>query len=99
MAIDMQPGEVKRIAGTLHNATDQADRGVTTSLAPSLTTATATAPWQSASALRDCATAWQNHLSELIGRTHQAADRLRTTSDHYAQVDQRLTKVFTDLHP
>lgn len=99
MNIYIRPPDVDMAAQTISNAVQTATEQVTRALAPSMDAATANQGWQCSPALTECATAWQDHLTDLIQRTEAAAKNLYDSAGHYREVERRVANALTDLHP
>ncbi|MEV4611187.1 type VII secretion target [Kitasatospora sp. NPDC049258] len=68
----------------------------------SLTAAAAHGEWWSGPALRECADAWQTHMTSVVQQLHTYADQLRDSAHSYDAAEQeaarRLDQASRDLN-
>ncbi|MGH3832359.1 MAG: hypothetical protein ACRDRS_18270 [Pseudonocardiaceae bacterium] len=98
MDINILPPDVDRVAQAVGDAVKTAKDQVTKALTPSTAAANANRGWQCSPALADCATVWQDHLTDLIRQTEDAAQNLHDSADYYREVENRIAHALTDLH-
>lgn len=98
MSIAIHTTALRGAADDIDAAVASAKQNVQLSLEPSATAAQATANWQSSAALAECRQAWFDHLNDLVTRTAEAAEKLRSSATDYEETERRITESLQDLH-
>ncbi|MFF3620787.1 type VII secretion target [Streptomyces sp. NPDC002467] len=97
MDIDIKTYYVRQSAGGASAAAEKALENLRKSLGSSDTAAGGHHGWASASALKRCATAWEDHMVDLGNQMNTMADNLHTTANAYDTTDAQARDAFARL--
>jgi uncharacterized protein YukE len=97
--IDIQPGTVESAGHALGDVATTAATHTAHALDSSAGTAKSHSGWSAGKSLAGCATAWEQHMSTLVGTIGDLGDRLVSSARQYSQVEQQIAAGFGDaLH-
>jgi uncharacterized protein YukE len=100
--IHVRTDALRQSANGLQDAAEQVGPASGHWLDASFTAAATLAGWESGSALKDCADAWQTHMKSVVDQLHTYAEQLRDSAHSYDAADQEATRrlgaALTDLN-
>ncbi|MFI0738139.1 type VII secretion target [Streptomyces sp. NPDC021100] len=96
--ISIETGYVRQGAGGTGSAAHSALENLRRSLDSSGTAADGGHGWASATALRQCAAAWENHMVDLARQMYTMADHLHGSANAYDATDGQATEALSRLH-
>ncbi|MFJ6720919.1 MULTISPECIES: type VII secretion target [unclassified Streptomyces] len=97
MDVDIKTHYVRQSAGGARTIAEGALENLRRSLDSSDTAADGHHGWSSASALKGCATAWEDHMVDLGKQMNTMADNLHTTANAYDTTDAQAKDAFSRL--
>ncbi|MDT0450535.1 type VII secretion target [Streptomyces hesseae] len=97
MDINIKTDYVRQGAGGAHAAADTALDNLRRSLDSSDTAADGHHGWTSAAALKQCATAWENHMVDLAKQMTTMAENLHGSANAYDTTDLQAKDGFSRL--
>ncbi|GLV96863.1 hypothetical protein Slala05_04950 [Streptomyces lavendulae subsp. lavendulae] len=95
--VDIKTYYVRQSAGGASAAAEKALENLRKSLDSSDTAAAGHHGWDSAGALKRCATAWEDHMVDLGKQMNTMADNLHTTANAYDTTDAQAQDAFARL--
>lgn len=98
MSIEVNPIALRAAASSIDDATASALENVKNSLTPSHTAAADHPGWASSAGLDACRQAWLDHLTDLVRRTAEAAEKLRDSATDYQELERRTTEAIESIH-
>ncbi|MFF1874883.1 type VII secretion target [Streptomyces sp. CB03911] len=92
--IHVHTGTLRQVADGLGGAATLVGPAAGHWLDQSYPAASTLAGWESGSALKDCADAWQTHMKSVVAQLHTYAEQLRDSAHNYDAADEEANRRF-----